>query len=150
LKKKKKQKQFRAVIDTNLFISGLFAEHGYTRQIQQLWVNGAFDLVVSEKILKEINATLLKPFIRKKLRLAHNDEKLITDLIREKASVVTTDLYETERIRTDPTDNKFLACALEGKADYIVSGDNHLLEIKYFYGIQIIDAKTFVKKITGN
>ena len=149
MKKKKEQKQFRAVIDTNLFISGLFAEHGYTCQIHQLWVNGAFDLVVSEKILKEINTTLLKPFIRKKLRLFHNDEKLITDLIREKASVVTADLYETERIKTDPTDNKFLACALEGKADYLVSGDNHLLEIKYFHGIQIIDAKTFVKKITG-
>ena len=149
MKKQKKQRRIRAVIDTNLFISGLFAEHGSTAQLQELWVTGAFDLVVSENILKEINTTLLKPFIRKKLRLSRNDEKLIIDLIKEKASVVTADLYETDRIETDPSDNKFLACALEGKADYIVSGDKHLLELKYFHGVQVVDAKTFVRKVPG-
>jgi predicted nucleic acid-binding protein len=60
--------------------------------------------------------------------------------------IVTTDLYQTDRIKADPTDNKFLACALEAKADYIVSGDNHLLSLKHFHGIQIVDAKTFIKK----
>ena len=147
--KKKKRQQFRAVIDTNLFISGLFAGKGYTSQLQNLWVSGAFELVVSEDILQEIISTLLKPHIRKKLHLLKGEEKQITDLIREKAVVVTEDLYKTDKIKTDLTDNKFLACALEGKADYIVSGDNHLLELKHFHGVQIIDAKTFVKKVTG-
>jgi putative PIN family toxin of toxin-antitoxin system len=43
---------------------------------------------------------------------------------------VTADRYRTDRITDDPTDNKFLACALESSADYIVSGDNHLLSLK--------------------
>lgn len=60
----KKKKQVRAVIDTNLFISGLFAKQGYTYDLQELWVNSAFELVVSEKILNEINITLQKPYIR--------------------------------------------------------------------------------------
>jgi hypothetical protein len=143
-----KKKPVRAVIDTNLFISGLFAGKGYSTQLQDLWVSGAFELAVSEKILKEIENTLLKPHIHKRLFLEDGEEASIISLIREKATVVTADLYQTDKIKTDPSDNKFLACALEVKADYIVSGDNHLLELKHFHGIQIVDAKTFIEKVT--
>ena len=47
----------------------------------------------------------------------------------------------------DPDDNKFLACALEANACYVVSGDNHLLSLKHFHGIQIVDAYAFTQKI---
>ena len=47
--------------------------------------------------------------------------------------MVLADLCQTGKITADPTDNKFLACALEVKADYIVSGDNHLLEVMLNY-----------------
>ncbi len=144
-----KKKPVRAVIDTNLFISGLFAGKGYSSQLQDLWVSGAFELAVSEKILKEIENTLLKAHIRKRLLLEDGEEASIISLIREKATVVTADLYQTDKIKTDPSDNKFLACALEVKADYIVSGDNHLLELKHFHGIQIVDAKAFIEKVTA-
>jgi len=46
--------------------------------------------------------------------------------------------------------NKFLACALDAEADYIITGDNHLLEIKHFQKIQIVDANAFVKKFKNN
>ena len=144
-----KKKPVRAVIDTNLFISGLFAGKGYSSQLQDLWVSGAFELAVSEKILKEIENTLLKPNIYKRLFLEAGEEVSIISLIREKAFVITADLYQTDKIKTDPSDNKFLACALEVKADYIVSGDNHLLELKHFHGIQIVDAKAFIQKVTA-
>lgn len=144
---KKKKGQVRAVIDTNLFISGFFANQGYTFQLQELWVNGAFELAVSEKILKEIRNTLHKPSIRNKLLIDKGEGFEIIELIREKAIIATEDLYETDKIKKDYSDNKFLACALEAKADYIVSGDNHLLEIKHFHGIQIVDVKTFVQKV---
>ena len=145
----KKGKPVRAVIDTNLFVSGLFANQGYSCQLQELWVAGAFELAVSEQILKEVENTLLKPHIRKRLLLEEDEQAVIISLIREKATVVTTDLYQTDKIKTDPADNKFLACALEVKADYIVSGDNHLLELKHFHGIQIVDAKAFVEKVAA-
>jgi predicted nucleic acid-binding protein len=61
--------------------------------------------------------------------------------------VVTQDLYKTDRITADPDDNKFLGCALEAKAQYVISGDNHLLSLKHFHGIQVIDAATFVQKM---
>lgn len=144
---RKKKELIRAVIDTNLFISGFFAGRGYTSQLQDLWVKGAFELAVSEEILSEIGKTLLKPAIRQKMRLEPGEENEIIALVREKAFIVTKDLYQTDRISKDYQDNKFLACALETKADYIVSGDNHLLELKHFHGIQIVDVKFFVYRI---
>ena len=143
----KKRKPARAVIDTNLFVSGLFAGKGVTQQLQDLWVDGAFELAVSEQILLEIENTIRKPSIWDKLQLEEGDETLLTGLIRERAFSVTRDTYKTDRIKDDPTDNKFLACALEADADYVVSGDNHLLSLKHFHGIQIVDARTFVEKI---
>jgi putative PIN family toxin of toxin-antitoxin system len=139
----------RAVLDTNLFVSGLFSTGGTTGRLQDLWLSGAFELAVSEEILQEIKATLQKPYIQKKLFLPEDEIDEIISLIREKALVVTQDLYQTDKIIADPDDNKFLGCALEIKADYIVSGDNHLLSIKHFHGIQIVDAASFIRKITG-
>jgi uncharacterized protein len=145
----KKRKPVRAVIDTNLFVSGLFASQGHTYQLQELWVAGAFELVVSEQILDEIQRTLHKPQIKQRLQLEDGEETLIVELIRQKAAVVTTDRYRTDKISADPTDNKFLACALEADAAYIVSGDNHLLALKHFHRIQIVDAATFIAKVEG-
>jgi len=55
--------------------------------------------------------------------------------------------YCVHRIVEDPDDNKFLGCALEAKAYYVVSGDNHLLSLKHFHGIQIIDATTSAREM---
>ena len=60
---------------------------------------------------------------------------------------MTKDRYKTDRIADDPDDNKFLGCALEAKAYYVVSGDNHLLSLKHFHGIQIVDANAFVQEM---
>jgi uncharacterized protein len=143
----KKTKPVRAVIDTNLFISGFFASHGHTYQLQELWIPGAFELVVSGQILDEIWRTLQKSQIKQRLQLKDGEEVLIVELIKQKAAMVTADRYQTDKIADDPTDNKFLACALEADVDYIVSGDNHLLSLKHFQRIQVVDAATFIKKV---
>jgi len=146
---KKKKTPIKAVIDSNLFVSGLFAEDGPTKQLQDLWANQKINLAVSEEILKEIKKTLQKPYIRERLFFFEGEEDEVIELIREKAYIVTRDLYKTDRIADDPTDNKFLACALETQANYIVSGDNHLLSLKHYHDIQIVDAKTFIKIVQG-
>jgi predicted nucleic acid-binding protein len=47
----------------------------------------------------------------------------------------------------DISDNIFLACAMEAKADYIISRDPHLRNLKHFHGIKIIDVKGFVERV---
>lgn len=142
-----KKQPIRAVLDTNLFVSGLFSSYGSVAKLQQLWLSGAFELAVSEGILEEIGETLQKTYIQKQLRLKPEEIVGILELIREKAFIVTKDQYKTDRIVEDPDDNQFLGCAMEAKAYYVVSGDNHLLSLKHFHGIQIVDAATFVREM---
>jgi predicted nucleic acid-binding protein len=47
-------------------------------------------------------------------------------------------------IKDDPTDNMFLACALDGQADYVVSGDHHLLSLGSLQGIGIVSPRDFL------
>ncbi len=142
-----KKQPIRAVLDTNLFVSGLFSSQGTIAKIQQCWLSGSFELAVSEEILLEIGETLQKSYIEKQLRLLPEEVYGILELIREKAFIVTKDRYKTDKIADDPDDNKFLGCALEAKASYVVSGDSHLLSLKHFHGIQIVDAATFVREM---
>ena len=51
-------------------------------------------------------------------------------------------------IKEDPPDNQFLACAIDGKADLIVSGDHHLLDLKTYQGIPIVTARDFLNRLS--
>ena len=140
--------KLRAVIDTNLFISGLFGKDSLSAKLQDLWINQEFELVTSIEIIKEVSRVVQYPRIKKRFHPKDETLKRFFRLVFRKA-VVTKDIYKTDRIADDPSENKFLACALEGKVDFIVSRDRHLRNLKQFHGIQIIDASTFVKKVTG-
>ena len=138
--------KYLAVIDTNLFISGLFGRNTTTTQLQELWIRQDFQLGTSLEIMKEVGRVLQYPRIKD--RLIDDDETVrrFFRLVFRKA-MVAKGTFQTDRIIDDPTDNKFLACALEIKADFIVSGDNHLLSLKHFHRTQIVDAKAFIKKV---
>jgi len=143
---KKNAKPVKAVIDTNVMVSGLFAESGTIAEVMELWVDGRFELIVSEEILSELHRVLHKPSIKKHFNPTEEEIEEFLEVIRERA-VMTPNLYRTDRIKDDPTDNKFLEAAVEGKADFIVSGDRHLTEVKRFMGINIVDVKTFLVRL---
>lgn len=137
----------RAVIDTNLFISGIFGKEGsLAAKIQDMWIEQEFELGTSIEIMKEVSRVLQYPKIKQGFHPKDETIKRFFRLVFRKA-LITKDIYTTDKITEDPTDNKFLACALESKADFIVSGDKHLRNLKQFYGIKIVDAKTFVETI---
>lgn len=140
--------KLRAVVDTNLFVSGLFGRDSVSAKLQDHWIKLDFILVTSIDIIREVNRVLHYPRIQERFNPKDETLKRFFRLIFRKA-VITKDIYKTDRITDDPTDNKFLACALEGKADYIISRDPHLRNIKHFQGIQIIDATAFISKIGG-
>jgi uncharacterized protein len=135
-----------AVIDTNLFVSGLFGQNNTTAQLQELWIRQEFQLGTSLEIMKEVARVLQYPKIKQRLLADDETIRRFFRLVFRKV-VIARDTFQTDKIVSDPTDNKFLACALETKADYIVSGDDHLLSLKHFQIIQIVDAVTFIKKV---
>ncbi len=134
------ERKLRAVIDTNLFIGGLFARDSLSAQLQDLWSNQDFELLTSVEIIKEISRVLNYPRIQKRFKPTEENIRRFFRLIFRKA-IISKDIYHT--------DNKFLACALEKKADYIVSRDPHLRNLKHYHGIQIVDVTTFIEKVKG-
>jgi putative PIN family toxin of toxin-antitoxin system len=140
------QRKLRAVIDSNVFVSGIFGKDSLSAEIQNLWINQEFELVTSIEIIKEVSRVLQYPRIKERFHPKEETIKRFFRLIFRKA-VITKDIYKTDKIADDPSDNKFLASALEGKADYIVSRDPHLRNLKQFHGIKIIDVTTFLKQV---
>jgi len=140
------EQKLRAVVDTNLFISGLFGKDTLSATLQDLWINREFELATSIEILREVSRVLQYPRIRERFRPKDENTRRFFRLIFRK-TIITKGLYLIDRLTDDPSDNIFLACALEAKADFIVSRDPHLRNLKQFHGIKIIDVKEFVERV---
>lgn len=126
----------RVVLDTNVLVSGLLG--GSALGVIQRWRQGDFTLVVNPQIFEEYNSVLKRP----KFGLPESLVDELLTFIRERADWVEPQTQV--KVARDPTDDKFLEAALGGQADYIVSGDNDLLDLKTFEGIPIIPPWEFV------
>lgn len=128
----------RAVIDTNVFISAHLSNQGASYEIIRKWrEESSFDIISSDQILKEITEVLLRKGI--------SDER-IEDFVAalETIGIVVEGTFVVYKIEKDVVDNIFLAAALEGRADFIISLDKELLNLKNFHGIQIVTPKLFL------
>jgi putative PIN family toxin of toxin-antitoxin system len=136
--------RIRAVVDTNVLVSGLISPKGAPRKILDLARKGIFRVVSSVAINHEILNVLHRDYIYVKYNLS---EEVIDDIsaFLYEGSVLTEDQYAISKVKKDPEDNKFIACAIEGEADYIVSGDDHLLALKHYKDIQIVESQGFLK-----
>jgi putative PIN family toxin of toxin-antitoxin system len=130
----------RAVVDTHVLVSGIIAPHGAPRRILEAWHAGQFTLVTSEAIMAEVARVLRHPRIRDRYSLTEDDVATVVDSLR--MDKVVAGLYEVQR-SVDPADEVFLACALEGLAKYVVSGDRHLLKIGSYHGVLAVTPRHF-------
>lgn len=137
-------RRIRAVIDTNVLVSGIISPKGAPRKILNLARKKVFKVVTSVSINHEILNVLHRNYIYIKYNLNEEIVDNISAFLYE-GTILTEDLYMVSKVRKDPEDNKFIACAIEGDADYIVSGDEHLLDLKHYKSIQILDARAFLK-----
>ena len=124
------------VIDTNILISGIFWK-GKPYKILELWMKNRFDLIITQEILNEYIEVIErmnsnKIFVSKWKSLIVNNSKMIKS-------------PQIFNLCTDKDDNKFLDCSYSGKADYLVSGDKHLLSLKSEFSIKIVKATEFLK-----
>lgn len=134
----------RAVLDANIVISALIRPEGPPGQILvRLLRDSAFELVTSTAILDELRRSLRYRKLRKYLRLPPEELDLWVDALGAIAVMVRG---ETSRrvVAADPTDEIYLAAAAEGLAEYVVSGDRHLLDIGQHDGIRIVAPRAFL------
>ena len=136
----------KAVLDANVFVSAVLKPASNPGRILDLVRNGSIRLYVAPKILEELRTTLLYPRLRK---LHRKSPEWISKFIRELSSLaeMMPGKISVSVIEEDPSDNIYLACAAEGRVDFIVSGDKHLLKLEEYQGISIVNPADFLDAI---
>ena len=134
----------KVVIDTNVFISATLTPRGNPAKVLKAWQEGKIDLVISPQILKEIKKVIFRPRIKK---LSSWTDKKRDELIQDlaKIAILTPGSLKLKVVAEDPYDDKFVVAAVEGKANYIVTGDEHLRKLRSCKGIKVVSPAEFVK-----
>ena len=138
----------RVVLDTNQIVSMAIRPGGVQDQIRAAWRERRFLLLTSAQLLAEIHRVLTYPKLRALIRLSPEEEEALLRLLVEEAEIMPGTL-RVQAVAADPADDMVLGCAEEGHADYIVSGDNHLLSLREHAGIPIVTAREFLKILQG-
>ena len=126
----------KAVFDTNVLVAA-FVTEGVCAKLLGRARRKQLDLVISPFILKEFENVLLKKFSASK-----EQTRTATKLISEAAQMVNP-YSMVSGVCRDPDDDQILSCALSAEADYLVTGDMDLLELKEFHGIKILTPGAF-------
>jgi putative PIN family toxin of toxin-antitoxin system len=128
----------RVVADTNVLISALMFA-GVPGLFLDLALCGAFTLITSEPLLDELHEKL-----RGKFSISQSTTQKIMDDLSHRAYVVHPEVV-LDAVPDDPDDNRVLECAVKGEAEFIVSGDKHLLRLGSYEGIVIVTVRQFLQ-----
>ena len=128
----------RVVLDTNVFISSFFG--GNPRAIIDLWKDGRLTLCLSQEIFDE--------YIEVLRRLGLDNTQEMEELLKLFATgfhIVFTTRTPEIHVVADPDDDKFIACAMALKSQYVVSGDKALFDVRQYQGISIVTPREFIE-----
>jgi putative PIN family toxin of toxin-antitoxin system len=117
---------------------------GSPARIIKVAEEGKVCIITSEEIVNEISRTLAYP----RLKRVYEDAGISRQQMMEAVFQVTKLVEVTTKIHVvpeDPADDKFLECAVDSKANYIVSGDEHLLKIGSYKRTRIVSVRQFLK-----
>ena len=133
----------RVTLDSNVYLSG-FVFGGKPKRVLEMAIDGEIEVAVSDPIIQEVRRHLLGKFGWSEPRAAEAVES-----IAEFAKHVTpTETIDT--VPTDPDDNRVLECAVTAGSQTIVTGDDDLLRLVDFRGIEIVTVANFVTRFSGS
>jgi uncharacterized protein len=136
----------KIVLDINVWLSGIFWT-GEANKIIEMAEKEDFQIIISEEILAEIVSVLSREskFQKNLSNLKLNIEELLRTILS--ISELVEPKIKLNVVKEDPKDNIILEAGLEGKAEYIISYDKHLLNMLEFRGMKIISPKKLLEKI---
>jgi uncharacterized protein len=140
-------KKIRAVLDTNVFVSAALSknESSPTREVLERWQNDEFVLLICTSLAEEIAEKLLDRNISPKRVSA------LVDQLANLAEWVEVPMEKIQKLLSDEDDNVIVACAIEGKANYLVTYDPHFNTLGAEYqGIKIVKAIPFLNEIRNS
>lgn len=133
----------RVVLDANIFVSALISDKGNPARIINRWLAGEFDLLVSRPIVDEIlKVTGYERIQNKYAKVGENRLEFVA--LVEENSIWAEPSETIDIVSADESDNRYIECAVTGNAQYIVSGDQHLLDIGDYQGIIIVTPAMFI------
>ncbi|MDD3847066.1 MAG: putative toxin-antitoxin system toxin component, PIN family [Syntrophorhabdaceae bacterium] len=134
----------RVVLDTNVIVSAYLTRNSKAEKILSLAGMGVIDIFLSGHILVELERTLLSPKLTRIHRDTARQIRHSIELLKRFVTI-TPGVIEVDAVKDDPDDNKILACAIEAHADFIISGDHHLTDLRRYKDIPIVNPDTFLK-----
>ncbi len=135
----------KIVTDSNVIISAFLWQKD-VKVIFDLARKNKFEICVNQEILNEILEVLQYHKFYSKLKLIDKTPEIIINELLEIIELYPTKKSSEIIVKDDPSDDKFLACAIASSADFIVSGDKHLLKLKSFQNIPIVTPRQFINR----
>jgi putative PIN family toxin of toxin-antitoxin system len=138
----------KVVLDTNVIVSAVLKAGGSPDLIVKAWRAGSYQLITSAPLLLELKEVLDRPRISKRAGFSPAEARDILAAMADSAIVAEAELT-IEVVEADPDDNRVLEAAVSAGADYIVSGDQHLLALQSYEGISIVRPRRFMAILTS-
>jgi putative PIN family toxin of toxin-antitoxin system len=135
----------RAVVDTNVLVSGLIRPRGPIGLVIRGLRDRRFVSVVSRSMLEEVVDVLGRAWLREKYGLGAKDIEVFLRLLVLRSELVEP-IVTIQRCR-DPRDDGFLETALAGRAERLVTGDADLLALGSHEGIRIVSPARFAAEL---
>lgn len=136
----------KATVDTNVLVSGLIGEHSPPCQVVDAWLDRRFTLVTSLYQVEEVNRVLSYPRIAARIRMEDAELEIILTALLAEAEVVPGHV-RLPGVTRDPKDDALVACAVEGGAQYLVSGAQDLCVLDVYEGIQVLTPREFLEQL---
>lgn len=135
----------KIVLDVNVLVSSLINKTNPPGRIRTAWREQKLQLIISPPILKKLNEVLHRPHIINVFPITEADIQALLQRLQEYA-IITPHLLHLKVVEQDPEDDTIIIAAVEGKADYIISGDRHLKNLGTYQNIPILSPSEFVKQ----
>ncbi len=129
----------RVVFDSNIFVSALVKPGGRAEEALLIIIDGRDQLVISKPILLETLRVLAEKFSRDREEIAR-----VAVFLADLAELVTPTVRL--KVLADEPDNRVLECAVRGRADLLVTGDQEMLELGEYEGIRIISRRQYLSE----
>lgn len=135
----------KLVLDTNTVVSGLLWRNA-PRLLMDAAVEGRIELAASTALVDELTRVITRAKFARKLAEQGLTPQALVDRYAKLAKPVTPASIR-RTVPKDADDDAVLACALAAQADFIVTGDAHLLNMKRYHGMRIIDAAQALRSL---
>ena len=141
---------YRVTVDTNIFLRS-FRKASPADDLVSLWRKQQFVLVLSQTILVEVEEVLLRPHLMERYSYTRQEALDLTDELAQQA--ITVDVPDSYELCRDPDDDRFIDCAIYGRAQFLVSYDNDILDdptlrqALFEFGVEIVDPLTLVGRL---